>query len=133
VEVFDPRWNWDAKAMVYAHLMAIRPGVIKGWALHQGHDDRYFIVRGEVEVVLYDERETASSHGQVCRIVLSDRRHQLLSIPAGVWHAIRNLNEQESILLNLPTEPYEHANPDKLRLPLDADRIPYKFDNPQGW
>ncbi len=129
VEVYDPRWNWHPDPMVYAHLMTIRPGVIKGWALHEHHDDRYFPVRGEVEIVLYDEREKSASVGSVSQIVLSDRRHQLLSIPAGVWHAVRNLCDFEAILLNLPTQPYDHANPDKFRLPLDTDRIPFSFES----
>ncbi len=129
VEVYDPRWNWHPDPMVYAHLTTIRPGVIKGWALHEHHDDRYFPIRGEVEIVLYDERENSATQGVVVRIVLSDRRYQLLSIPAGVWHALRNLGDIESILLNLPTQPYDHANPDKFRLPLDTDRIPFSFES----
>jgi dTDP-4-dehydrorhamnose 3,5-epimerase len=28
---------------------------------------------------------------------------------------------------------YDHANPDKYRLPLDTDLIPYKFENSRGW
>ena len=31
------------------------------------------------------------------------------------------------------TKPYDHANPDKYRLPLDTDQIPYRFEDVSGW
>ena len=31
------------------------------------------------------------------------------------------------------TRPYDHAHPDKYRLPIDTDRIPHKFGRGAGW
>jgi dTDP-4-dehydrorhamnose 3,5-epimerase len=36
-------------------------------------------------------------------------------------------------VVNFPTRPYDHASPDKYRLPLDTDEIPYEFEDPRGW
>jgi dTDP-4-dehydrorhamnose 3,5-epimerase len=33
----------------------------------------------------------------------------------------------------MPTRPYDHADPDKYRLPLDNDVIPFRFDEAPGW
>jgi dTDP-4-dehydrorhamnose 3,5-epimerase len=51
----------------------------------------------------------------------------LVSIPAGVYHAVKNVGDREGAFVNLPSQPYRHDNPDKYRLPLDNDVIPYRL------
>jgi dTDP-4-dehydrorhamnose 3,5-epimerase len=133
VELFDSRWNWHPDPVVFTYSFTIRPGFMKGWGLHKDHEDRYFILFGELEVVLYDERPGSPTEGLVSKIVLSEYRRRLMNIPAGVWHAERNLGSTDVVVINFPTIPYDHSNPDKYRLPLDTDRIPYRFENPRGW
>jgi dTDP-4-dehydrorhamnose 3,5-epimerase len=133
VEIFDPRWNWHPDPVVFTYSFTIRPGFMKGWGLHKDHEDRYFILFGELEIVLYDERPGSPTEGLVSKIVLSEYRRRLMNIPAGVWHAERNLGSTDVVVINFPTIPYDHSNPDKYRLPLDTDRIPYRFENPRGW
>jgi dTDP-4-dehydrorhamnose 3,5-epimerase len=132
-ELFDPRWNWHPDPLVFSYCFTVRPGMIKGWGMHKEHEDRYFILQGEMEVVLYDEREGSETYGLVARIVLSEYRRRLMNIPRGVWHADRNIGSKDTLVVNFPTIQYNHAAPDKFRLPLDTERIPYKFDNPRGW
>jgi dTDP-4-dehydrorhamnose 3,5-epimerase len=83
--------------------------------------------------VLYDERPESSTKGLVAQIVLSQYRPRLMNLPAGVWHADRNLGSTDVVVINFPTSPYDHAHPDKYRLPLDTDRIPHKFERMVGW
>ena len=132
-ELFDLRWNWHPDPLVFAYCFTIRPGLIKGWGMHKRHEDRYSVLSGEMDAVLYDERPGSSTHGLVAKIVLSEYRPRLMNIPAGVWHADRNLGSKDLAVINFPTIPYDHANPDKYRLPLDTDRIPYEFERPVGW
>jgi len=131
-EMFDPRWNWHPDPIVFVYTFSIRPGIIKGWGLHKLHDDRYFILFGEVEVVLYDARPDSATKGSVSKIVLSEYQRRLMNIPAGVWHADNNIGTKDAVIVNFPTIQYNHASPDKYRLPLDTDEIPYKFPNPRG-
>ena len=132
-EIFDPRWNWHPDPLVFVYAFTIRPGIIKGWGMHKAHEDRYFLLTGELEVVLYDEREDSPTRGMVSKIYLSEYRSGLMNIPAGVWHADHNIGSAEAVVINFPTIRYDHTNPDKYRLPLNTDRIPYKFDNSKGW
>lgn len=131
-EMFDVRWGWHNEPLVFSYVFTIRPGMIKGWGLHKKHEDRYFIMFGELEVVLYDERPESPTYGLVSKIFLSEYRRRLMNIPSGIWHADRNIGSKDVAVVNFPTIPYDHANPDKYRLPLDTDLIPYKFENPRG-
>ena len=40
---------------------------------------------------------------------------------------------KKSVGTNFPTVPYDHADPDKYRLPVDSPLIPYSFDGTPGW
>ncbi|MEY2443127.1 MAG: dTDP-4-dehydrorhamnose 3,5-epimerase [bacterium] len=132
-ELFDQRWGWHDEPVVFSYVFTIRPGAIKGWGLHRRHEDRYALLFGEMELVLYDAREDSPTHGLVSKIVLSEHRRQLVNIPAGVWHADRTLGSRDAVIVNFPTIPYDHAAPDKERLPLDTPLIPYSFEDPAGW
>jgi dTDP-4-dehydrorhamnose 3,5-epimerase len=126
-EIFDPRWGLGAAAMVYAYQAMVRPGKTKGWTVHQLQDDRLFVSLGCLRIVLYDARPTSPTHGRVDEIFLSERNRGLLIIPRGVFHAVQNVGQVDAYFINLPTRPYDHSNPDKLRLPLDTDRIPFSL------
>jgi dTDP-4-dehydrorhamnose 3,5-epimerase len=132
-ELFDPRWGWDDDPLVYAYVATIRPGKIKGWAMHELHDDRYAILYGAIEVVLYDEREDSPTQGLVSTVVLTEHHRRLIRIPTGIWHADRNIGDREAAIVNFPTVPYDHGSPDKYRLPLDTDRIPHRWPDEAGW
>jgi dTDP-4-dehydrorhamnose 3,5-epimerase len=69
----------------------------------------------------------------VSKVYLSEYNRRMMIIPRGVWHADRNVGIKDCLVVNFPTIQYNHASPDKYRLPLDTDLIPYKFDNPRGW
>lgn len=132
-EMFDPRWNWHPEPIVFVYMFSLRPRMVKGWGLHKLHEDRYFVVLGEMEIVMYDARPESPTRGQVSSVVLSEYNRGLVNIPAGVWHANRNLGNKDAVVVNFPTKPYDHVSPDKYRLPLDTDQIPYKFENVSGW
>ena len=89
---------------------------------------------GELEIALYDEREESSTSGLISTIVLSEHRRRLLTIPPGVWHAERNIGNRDVMFVNFPTIPYDHANPDKYRLPLDTEELPVELTRSwKGW
>lgn len=126
-ELFDPRWNWHPEPFYFSYFFTIKPHSAKGWAVHLEHEDRYTIVRGEMQVILYDSRPEASTFGRVFRLFLSEKRPRALSIPVGVWHADYNASDAECLVVNFPTVMYNHAAPDKYRLPLRTPLIPFQF------
>jgi dTDP-4-dehydrorhamnose 3,5-epimerase len=133
VEIFDPRWQWHPDPLVFAYSFTLRPGCAKGWNLHKLHDDRYCLLQGEMELILYDVRPTSSTCGCVSRIVLSEHHRRLVNIPKFVWHADVNIGTQGCVVINFPTMSYNHADPDKYRLPLDSPLIPCSLEGFRGW
>ena len=126
-ELFDTRWGWHPDPLVFAYTYTIRPGRAKGWGLHKLHQDRYFLLRGRMEIVLYDVRPDSPTRGKVHRLFLSEENPRIINIPTFVWHANMNIGTDEVRVINFPTTPYDHAAPDKFTLPLDTDEIPYRL------
>ncbi|MCB1501745.1 MAG: dTDP-4-dehydrorhamnose 3,5-epimerase family protein [Bauldia sp.] len=131
-ELYDLRWNFHPDPLVFAHTFTIRPGFVKGWGLHKKHEDRYAIFSGEMALVLFDPRPNSPTCGEVCRIILSEHRRQLVNVPRFVWHADHNIGTTDVLVVSFPTMAYDHADPDKYRLPLDTDLIPYSFGSALG-
>lgn len=132
VEMFDPRWNWHPDPLVFAYSFTIRPGVVKGWNLHQHHEDRYFLLQGEMDLIFYDVRPGSPTFGEISKIHLSERNRGLVNVPVNVWHADHNIGSRDVLVVNFPTIQYDHTAPDKLRLPLDTPLIPYDFRGAKG-
>lgn len=132
VELYDPRWNYHPDPLVFSYVFTIRPGYVKGWNLHKEHEDRYAILQGEMALVLFDPRPDSATFGEVCRIILSEHHRRLVNVPKFVWHADHNIGDKDVVVVNYPTIPYDHANPDKYRLPIGTDLIPYSFEGVRG-
>lgn len=133
-ELFDERWDWHPDPLVFSYMFTLRPNMAKGWGMHMKHEDRYFVLFGEMEVVMYDTREDSPTKGLLAKVHLSEWERRLMCIPIGIWHANVNPGNKDAVIINFPTQPYDHENPDKYRLPLDTDQIPYKFSpGVNGW
>jgi dTDP-4-dehydrorhamnose 3,5-epimerase len=126
-EIYMPGWHYDTIPLVSAYLVTVRPGQIKGWAVHERQIDRYFFVSGTLRLVLYDSRDQSPTFGHVNEFVFSEFNRSLVSAPPGIYHAVQNIGSIEGLMFNLPSEPYNYEKPDKLTLPIDSDLIPYKF------
>lgn len=133
IEIFDERWGWHTEPVGSLHCFTVRPGFVKGWGLHQHHEDRYMLLQGEMELVLFDPRPNSSTCGKVGKILMSENHRCLVNIPACVWHADHNIGNTDVVVIDMPTAPYNHQNPDKWRLPIDTPLIPYSFGAARGW
>lgn len=132
-EVYRPGWGVHPDPLVYIYQTTVRPGAIKGWVIHQHQDDRLFLNLGVMRWVLYDVRPGSPTHGRLNQLVFSERNRVLLIIPRGIYHAVQNIGTTEVLFLNMPTRAYDHDDPDKFRLPLKNDLIPFDFDDGRGW
>ena len=126
-EIYSEQWDFAEEPLVYVYEITIRPGVTKGWIKHELQDDRLFTMQGAIRLTLYDDRPDSPTTGVVTDRCFDDHTRSLVRIPAGVWHAIGNVGLTDARLVNCPTRPYDHEQPDKWDLPLDSELIPLKL------
>jgi dTDP-4-dehydrorhamnose 3,5-epimerase len=115
-----------------AYLTTAYPGVVKAWHYHKVQIDHFCVVRGMMKIVLYDDREGSPTRGVVNEFFLGDHNQQLLQIPNLVYHGFKCVSETEAMVLNLPTEVYDYANPDEYRLDPHSSDIPYNWNRKDG-
>ena len=65
-------------------------------------------------------------------LFIGEQNRGLIIIPRGVYHALQNVGQLDAVFINLPTKAYNHGNPDKFRLPIHNDLIPYHFQEGSG-
>jgi dTDP-4-dehydrorhamnose 3,5-epimerase len=110
------------------YLSVTYPGVVKAWHLHKVQDDNFCCVKGMVKLVLYDSRDDSPTKGTLTEYFIGDLNPQLVRVPAGVYHGWKCVSQEESLVVNVPTEPYNHESPDEYRAPWDTPDIPYSWD-----
>ncbi len=114
------------------YLTAAFPGVVKGWHYHKKQTDNFVCVKGMMKVVLYDPRGDSPTKGEVNEFFMGEFNPILLQIPALVYHGFKCISETEAMIINCPTEPYNHGSPDEYRIPPNSPDIPYDWGKKDG-
>lgn len=114
------------------YLSVAYPGVVKGWHYHKKQTDNFVVVKGMLKVVLYDQRKDSPTHGMINEFFMGERNPILLVIPPLVVHGVKAIGTEPGYLINCPTEPYNHAEPDEFRIPPHSGEIPYDWSRKDG-
>ena len=131
-ELYSHAWGFDEIPLVFLYTVTVRPGKVKGWAVHYEQTDRYFFYQGTLKLVLYDDRPESSTRGMINEFYFSEANRSLVLVPPHVYHAVHNVGTTDGVLISFPSHPYRHVDPDKYTLPLKNDLIPYSFGNSLG-
>jgi dTDP-4-dehydrorhamnose 3,5-epimerase len=119
--VFDP-------LPPHVYQVTAGAGSIRAWVFHRLQSDRLAFTTGRFRVVLFDLREESATHGKLNVLDLGSDNRVLLTIPPFVVHGVQNRGADAATFVNLPTNAYDPAHPDKARLPWDHAGIPYRFE-----
>lgn len=114
------------------YMTTVYPGVVKAWHYHQKQVDNMAVVKGMVKLVLYDDRADSPTRGEVAEFVIGEHRPLMVQIPQGVLHGIKGIGSEETILINVVTEPYDREEPDEFRVPPHSSDIPYDWACKEG-
>ena len=98
---------------------------IKAWHLHKEATLNYVCLKGEVKLVLYDDRKNSPSKGQIEEIILSPINYNLITIPNNIWNGFKGLDKEESIIANCLTLP--HNEKEMVRVDPFSDKINYDW------
>ena len=110
------------------YVSATYPGVVKAWHYHKRQVDNFACVAGMVKLVLIDTREGSPTKGAVNEFFLGDENRTLVQVPNLVYHGWKCISPTTALVVNVPTEPYQYAEPDEFRaaphgvLPYDWSR-----------
>jgi len=109
------------------YLTAAYPGVVKAWHMHRRQTDYFCCVAGMIKLVLCDRREGSPTKGTIEEFFAGERNPILVVIPPGVAHGFKCISGEPALVINVPTEPYNAAEPDEVRFPAHGGEIDYDW------
>ena len=109
------------------YMTTAKPGIVKSWHYHKLQTDNFTCVFGKIRLALYDAREGSGTFKEVQDFIIDLENPLLVQIPPDVYHGFKCIGEEEAIVINTITRPYNHANPDEYRVD------PYENDIPYDW
>lgn len=126
-ELWRPEWlGPDTRPghVVYATLAAFSE---TNWHCHKRQNDLLFVVRGLIKIAFYDGRTESPTYRKLNVFPFSYARPTLIAIPNGVWHALKNLDGQESAYVTMNDTAFDYEAPDDYRRPPGDAALPNPF------
>lgn len=114
------------------YMTAVYPSVVKGWHYHKKQVDNFVCIKGMIKLVLYDSRDGSPTKGEINEFFIGEHNPILIQIPAYVFHGFKGISEEESLVINCPTEPYNYEEPDEFRVDPHTKDIPYSWERKDG-
>lgn len=109
------------------YITTAYPGIVKAWHYHKLQDDFFTCIKGKIRLALYDSRENSPTYKELNEFIISLDSPILVRIPALVYHGFKCISDEEAIVINTVTKPYNHTNPDEYRVD------PYNNDIAYDW
>lgn len=113
------------------YVSATYPGVVKAWHFHRRQVDNFACVAGMVKLVLVDTRDDSPTQGAVNEFFVGTQNPQLIQVPNLVYHGWKCISTEPSLVVNVPTEPYDYSEPDEYRLEPHGT-LPYDWSRKDG-
>ena len=109
------------------YMTTAYPEVVKAWHYHKKQDDYFTCISGTMLLALYDAREHSSTYKEINDFTVSLDNPLLIKIPKLVYHGFKCIGDKEAIVINVPTLPYNHKEPDEYRIDAFSNEIPYDW------
>lgn len=105
----------------------ITPWNIKAFHWHKNQDDVFYVLQGDIILVLYDIRENSSTRNNLQEIFMGDSfPPKAVLIPRGVLHGYQTFGMGAG-LLYLTNNIYNAENPDEYKVPYDDPKIGFDW------
>jgi dTDP-4-dehydrorhamnose 3,5-epimerase len=125
----DDRELFSRFGQVY--VSATYPGVVKAWHYHRAQTDTFVCIAGMIKLVLVDTRDDSPTRGLVNEFFLGVHSPLLVQVPKLVYHGWKCIGAEPSLVINVPDEPYNYAEPDEHRLEPHGT-LPYDWARKDG-
>ena len=120
--------GFEAFGEIYFSL--VYPGVVKGWHRHHEMTLNYAVPVGMVKLVLFDDRPSSPTNGELVELHTGELHYALVTIPPMVWNGFKGEGTEPALVANCATVPHR---PDEIdRLDPFGDQIPYDWSLRHG-
>ena len=107
------------------YFSCVHPGAIKGWHIHKEMTLNYAVPHGNIKFVLYDERPSSTTRGEIQEIFMGPDNYCLVTVPPMVWNGFKGIGNCMAVVANCATIPHSPDEIDR-RDPFDPS-IPYDW------
>lgn len=100
-------------------------GVVKAWHVHKTQIDWWYVVRGVIKTVLYDNRKDSKTYKELSEFILdTGEPNKIIKIPPGVAHGLKVLKGPADLVYVTSSvySKYEEG-----RIPYDDSEIGYDW------
>jgi len=129
-EIFKETFGHNIKQV---SISEIKPGVIKAFHFHKLQDDYWFLLKGKVKVVLFDNRKKSKTYKKIQVIILENNdnykninKSKVISIPKGVFHGYQTMGNNKSLMLYGTSQCYSPN--DEFRVDHNDPMIGYNWE-----
>jgi dTDP-4-dehydrorhamnose 3,5-epimerase len=112
------------------YFSGVYPGAIKAWHIHKEMTLNYAVVVGHIKMVLYDERETSPTKGELTELFIGESNYCLVTVPPLVWNGFKGVGDKMALVANCATIPHDPQEIE--RLDPFSPQIPYTWDIRHG-
>jgi len=109
------------------YMTTTYPGVVKAWHKHEKQTDNIVCLAGMIKLAIYDGRQGSSTFKNIDQFYLGIHNPMLIQIPPGIFHGWMCVSQEEAVVVNIPTEAYNHEHPDEQRLDPYQNEIPFDW------
>lgn len=95
----------------------IRPGICKGNHYHHTKTEKFLVVKGECSLS-FRKIGTEDVFSYAC----SEHQMEVVDIPPGYTHSIKNVGEEDAVVFMWANEPFDPAHPDTYAEPVEGEK-----------
>lgn len=104
------------------YFSEVEQHAVKAWKRHKLQTQRFAVPIGLIKIVLFDDRPSSQSRGNILELILGRPDHyNLLLIPPMVWYGFKGM--EQALICNYADVP--HAPDEAEKMAMDASLIPY--------
>ena len=115
MEAFRTDWSGHGIGVQQVNYVELAPGGMTDWHRHGRQTDRLIALGGQIKLLLMDGRPASATVGQSEVIRFGALRPLIVTVPPGVWHALKNESGAPAGYLGVFDVAYAHDAPDNFR------------------
>ncbi len=98
------------------YFSLVNPGVVKAWKKHKVMTQHFAVPIGEIEIVLFDDRNNSKTKGEIQKIKAGESNYCLVRIPPMVWYGFKGISKVPALIANCTDIPHDPAETIKAEL-----------------